>query len=129
MSLLDVDVPPLAITPEINVFPLPVTVSVLLVALLERFTGPENVRFAPDILFVTMREDVSVTVPLNSILLLPVNVLLPPKLTVALAIAFAPLRFVLAETGTPFIATVLVPNAALLPRTNVPPVLNVVVPL
>src|SRR4051812_13921553 len=128
VMLLVVEVPPLPTTPVIDVLPEPSIVMVRLVAVVDRFTGPENVRLPADKLFVTMRDNVSLTVPLNSILLVPVNVLSPPRLMVALAIALAPLRFVLAEVLTPLIPTLLVPNAALLPRINVPE-LNVVVPL
>ena len=99
--------------------------SVLLVALSERITPPDNVR-SPVMLFVSVRLAVSVAEPLNSILLLPVNVSLPP-IVVVLPSAFAPLRSVLAEMLTPFRASVLVPHADLLPSTNVP-LLRVVAP-
>ena len=91
--------------------------------LLDKFTPPDSFN-VPVMLFVTVRDPVSVQGPLNSMLLAPVNVseLMPPSLTV-LAMAFAPLRSTPAEILTglvAFKATALVPKTALLPRMKVP---------
>ena len=122
--------PPLAIVELIVVVPLPLIVRVLLLLLLDKFTPPESFN-VPVMLFVTVRDPVSVQAPLNSMLLAPVNVreLVPPSLTV-LAIAFAPVKSMPAEILTglvAFKATALVPKAALLPRMKVP-LFKVVVP-
>src|SRR4051812_17132143 len=117
---LAVEVPPLEIGPLIVVAPVPVMVRVLLVAVFERFTGPDSFRLLVEMLLVMMRDPVAVTVPVNSRLLVPWKMLLLVRLTVALVIALAPLKSMLAENDAPFIETVEVPKAALLPRTKLP---------
>jgi len=117
---------PLVTAPLNVVLPLPFNRSVKLEALLERAKVLESVSVPPEILLVIVRELVSVTDPLSSMLLVPVKVLLPPRVT-TFAKAFAPLRLAFAEILTPLIPTALVPKAALLPRTNVP-ALRVVAP-
>ncbi len=87
----------------------------------------EKTSVPPEMLLVRVRVPVSDTTPLNVILLVPLKMFVPPLVSV-LAMAFEPLRSVLAEMVTPLSATVLPPNAALLPRLTVP-ALSVVAPV
>src|SRR2546421_12532169 len=120
---------PFETAPVIEVFPVPLRVSVRLVALLDRFTVFENLRLPPEMLFVIVKLPLLVSVPLSSRLFEPLKIFPVAPMVLVLAIAFAPLKSVEAEVVTPFHATVPpLPNAASFPKESVP-LLSVVAPV